>query len=163
MIWATIWDFQQCVILTSVGSNEPVQPPFKLRNSKWCSVSSLTLIEYSSDWQRSRLIWGWSAGRTYHIYRNLMSRLNHHDPKIVLRNVDKHSVPFCGAMNILLFRGGVCQHAHLKVNCKGSLNMTSFLLSPITEILFLFEKRWHSLGSETIYCFIIGTRSMFIC
>ena len=32
--------FQQCGILTSVDSDEPVQPPFKLRNSKWCSVSS---------------------------------------------------------------------------------------------------------------------------
>ena len=27
-------DFQQCDILTSVDSEEPVQPPFKLRNSK---------------------------------------------------------------------------------------------------------------------------------
>ena len=34
-------DFQQCGILTSVDSDEPVQPAFKLRNS----VSSLTLIE----------------------------------------------------------------------------------------------------------------------
>ena len=45
-------DFQQCGILTSVDSDEPVQSPFKLRNSKWCSVSCLTLIEYSSDLQR---------------------------------------------------------------------------------------------------------------
>ena len=44
--------FQQCGILTSVDSDEPVQPPFKLRNSKWCPVSSLTFIEYSSDKQR---------------------------------------------------------------------------------------------------------------
>ena len=29
-----------------------MQPPFKLRNSKWCSVSSLTVIEYLSDQQR---------------------------------------------------------------------------------------------------------------
>ena len=36
-------------ILTSVGSDEPLQPLFKLRNSKWCSVSTLTIIEYSSD------------------------------------------------------------------------------------------------------------------
>ena len=36
-------DFQQCVILTSVDSDKPVQPSFKLRNSKLCSVSSLTL------------------------------------------------------------------------------------------------------------------------
>ena len=42
-------DFQQFDILTSVDSDEPLQPPFKLRNSKWCSVSSLTIIEYSSN------------------------------------------------------------------------------------------------------------------
>ena len=46
------WDYKQCGILTCVDSDEPVQPPFKLRNSKWCSVSSLTLIEYSSNKQR---------------------------------------------------------------------------------------------------------------
>ena len=45
IIWATTWDFQQCGILTSVDSDEPVQPSFKFRNS----VSSLSLIEYSSD------------------------------------------------------------------------------------------------------------------
>ena len=27
-------DYQQCDILTNVDSDEPVQPPFKLRNSK---------------------------------------------------------------------------------------------------------------------------------
>ena len=50
--WAVTRDFQQCGILTRVDSDKPVQPFFKLRNSKWCSVSSLTLIEYSSDKQR---------------------------------------------------------------------------------------------------------------
>ena len=45
-------DFQQCGILTRVDSDKPVQHFLKLRNSKWCSVSSLTLIEYSSDKQR---------------------------------------------------------------------------------------------------------------
>ena len=35
--------------LTCVDSDEPLQPPFKLRHSKWCSVSSLTVIEYSGD------------------------------------------------------------------------------------------------------------------
>ena len=49
--WAVACDFQQCGILTSVGSDKPVQLPFKLRNSKWCSVSSLTIIECSSDKQ----------------------------------------------------------------------------------------------------------------
>ena len=48
-MWALTCDFQQCGILTSVDSDEPVQPPFKLRNSKCCSVSSLTIIVYSSD------------------------------------------------------------------------------------------------------------------
>ena len=48
-IWASAWDFQQCGILTRVDSDEPLQPPFKLRNSKRCSVSSLTIIECSSD------------------------------------------------------------------------------------------------------------------
>ena len=42
-IRAATCDFQQCDILTCVDSNEPVQRPFKLINSKWCSVSSLTL------------------------------------------------------------------------------------------------------------------------
>ena len=49
---AATWDFQQCGIFTSVDSDEPVQPPFNHRNSKCCSVSSLTLLEYSSDQQR---------------------------------------------------------------------------------------------------------------
>ena len=41
---ATTCDFQQCGVLTSVDSDEPVHPPFKLRNSKCYSVSSLTVI-----------------------------------------------------------------------------------------------------------------------
>ena len=48
-ILAVTCDFQQCGILTSVDSDNPVQRPFKLRNSKKCSVSSLTVIEYSND------------------------------------------------------------------------------------------------------------------
>ena len=50
--WASAWDFQQFDILTSVDSDEPLQPPVKLRYSEWFSVSSLTIIEYSSDQQR---------------------------------------------------------------------------------------------------------------
>ena len=42
-------DFQQCGILTIVDSDKPVQPPCKLLNSKGCAVTSLTVIEYSSD------------------------------------------------------------------------------------------------------------------
>ena len=37
-----------CGILTWIRSDWPVQPPFNLRNSKWCSVSSLIFSKYSS-------------------------------------------------------------------------------------------------------------------
>ena len=50
--WATTCDFQQCGILSSVDSDEPLQPPFKLRGSKLWLVKSLVFIEYSSDQQR---------------------------------------------------------------------------------------------------------------
>ena len=56
-IWAATCDFQQCGILTSVDSDKPVQPPVMHRNSKWCSVSSLTVIEYSSDKQMLWSVW----------------------------------------------------------------------------------------------------------
>ena len=46
---AVTCDFQQSDILTNVDSDEPVQPLFKLRNSKLFSVSGLTVIEYSID------------------------------------------------------------------------------------------------------------------
>ena len=59
--WAAAWDFQQFDILTSVDSDEPLQPPFKLKNSKWCLVRM----------RMRRLIWGF-VGRTYHIVGNLM-------------------------------------------------------------------------------------------
>ena len=49
---AVTCDFQQCGIFTSVDSNEHAQPLFKLRKAVCCSVSSLTVIEYSSDQQR---------------------------------------------------------------------------------------------------------------
>ena len=51
-ILAVKCDFQQSGVLTRVDSCEPEQPPFKRRNSKWCLVSTLTLIEYSRDQQR---------------------------------------------------------------------------------------------------------------
>ena len=52
VLWALTCDIRQCGFLTSVDKDKPVQPPFKLRNPKWCSVSSLTLVEYLSDKQR---------------------------------------------------------------------------------------------------------------
>ena len=53
-IWAATCDFRQCGILTWIDLDESVQPPFKLRNSIRCSVSSLIhiIIEYSSYQQR---------------------------------------------------------------------------------------------------------------
>ena len=65
-------------ILTSVESNEPLQPPVKLRNSKRCSVSSLKIINTQATSKGSdhtarmyRLIWSF-VGRTYHTVGNLM-------------------------------------------------------------------------------------------
>ena len=73
------WAATQCGILTSVDSDDPVQPPFKLTNSKRCSVSSLTLIEYSSDYSKGSvrlcICAGWSGALL--IVGNLMSRLNY--------------------------------------------------------------------------------------
>ena len=40
-------DFQQCGILTSVDSDEPMHPPVKIRSSKCCLVCTFTVIEYS--------------------------------------------------------------------------------------------------------------------
>ena len=73
-------------ILTSVDSDEPVQPPFKLRNLKWGSVSSLTVIEFLSERQRLlsdcayaqvdlRLCWlhilhCWKSHATAHMFIN---------------------------------------------------------------------------------------------
>ena len=80
--------------LTHVDSEEPVQPLFKLRNSNWCSVSSLKVIEYSSDKQRLwsdcayaqadlRLCWShiphcWKSHVTAHIKCPDMTRSSSH-------------------------------------------------------------------------------------
>ena len=58
-IWALTCAFQQWGNLTRVASNEPVQPPFKFRNSKWCSVSSITVI-LAKALIRLRVCAGWS-------------------------------------------------------------------------------------------------------
>ena len=64
-------------ILTSVESDKPVMPPFKLRNSKLCSVSSLSHRIFKAL-IRLRVCAGWSEPllvSTYHIAGNLMSGL----------------------------------------------------------------------------------------
>ena len=48
---AATCDFHQYGILTSVYSDETVQTTIKIRNLKWCSVSRLTVVEYSNDKQ----------------------------------------------------------------------------------------------------------------
>ena len=73
--WAVTCDFQQCGILTSVGSDEPMQPPLKLSNSKWRLVSRLfkRLAKGSDQTARMRrLVWAFD-GRTYHIVGNLIN------------------------------------------------------------------------------------------
>ena len=54
-IWAVTCDYQQCGILTSVDSDEPVHPTVKLNNTKWSLVSRWTVLEYLRDLQ-----WLWS-------------------------------------------------------------------------------------------------------
>ena len=77
--WANAWDFHQCGILTCVDSDDPLQPPFKPWNSKWCSVSSLTKATSKGSDQTARmrrLIWGF-AGRKYQIVGNFKHWLNY--------------------------------------------------------------------------------------
>ena len=65
-------DFLQCGILTSVDSDQPVQPPFKLRNFKWVwsvvkqQSMNIQATSRGSDQtaRMRRLIWDF-AGRTY--------------------------------------------------------------------------------------------------
>ena len=53
MISNSVAFWKVCPLFSNhLDSDEAVQPPFKLRNSKLRSVSSLTLKEYSSDKQR---------------------------------------------------------------------------------------------------------------
>ena len=76
------WAATQCGILTSVDSDEPVQPPFKLTNSKRCSVSSLTLrifMRLAKALIRLCICTGWSVALL--IVGNLMSRLNYILPR----------------------------------------------------------------------------------
>ena len=40
---------EQCGILTSADPDMPIQPSFKFRASKLCSVSGIRVIECSSD------------------------------------------------------------------------------------------------------------------
>ena len=75
----TTRDFQQCGILTWIDSDEPMQPPFKLRNSKCRSISSLFSYNIRAASKGSdqtahmrRLVWAFT-GRTYRIFGNLMS------------------------------------------------------------------------------------------
>ena len=63
VIWAATCYFQRCGILTSVDLDEPVQPPFKLRNSKWCPASNNThriLKRLAKALIRLRVCAGWS-------------------------------------------------------------------------------------------------------
>ena len=69
-------DLQQCGILTSVESYQPVQRPVKLRNSKCCSVKDIQATSKGSDQSAHMRMLVWPlAGRTYTIVGNLMSWL----------------------------------------------------------------------------------------
>ena len=60
-------DFQQCVILTCVDSDEPLQFLLSLETQATSKGSDQTV-------RMRRLVWGF-AGRTYHIVGNLMHLL----------------------------------------------------------------------------------------
>ena len=75
----TMWHFDKCRLRWACAT------PFKRRNSKSCSFSSLTVIDVQATSKCSdqiarmrRLVWAF-AGRTYHIDGNLMSWLNYHE------------------------------------------------------------------------------------
>ena len=81
MIWTTTCDFHHGGILTSVDSDEPVQPPFKLGSSKNCRSVALkskniqaTSIDSHQTAFMHRLVWTF-ASRTYHIVGNVTLRL----------------------------------------------------------------------------------------
>ena len=76
-IWAMSWDFQQCGVLTSVDSGEPVQPflSFDSPNVVQSVTEHFKNIEATSKGsdqtaRMRRLVWAF-AGRTYHIVGNL--------------------------------------------------------------------------------------------
>ena len=99
-----------------------MQPPFKLTNSKWCSVSSLTLIEYSSSEQRL-----WSdcayaqAGLSLcwsHIVGNPMSWLNYHYCIFITMTFIKYfKLPISLKSNLLLCWHGFHDIFHLAPHC----------------------------------------------
>ena len=62
ILWASAWDFQQCGILTCVDSEKPLQPHFKLRNSKWSQKlnNHRVLKRLAKALIRLRVCAGWS-------------------------------------------------------------------------------------------------------
>ena len=73
--------FQQCAILTSIDSDEPVKPPLSLEtpnNVQSVALFSLNIQATSKGSDQTarmrRLIWAF-VGRTYHIVRHIMLRL----------------------------------------------------------------------------------------
>ena len=70
--------FQQCGILTYVYSDEPVQPPFKIRDSKRCYGSSLNIYRIFKGLAKALITQcvctGWSVGAQWLSGRELDSR-----------------------------------------------------------------------------------------
>ena len=63
-------------ILTNVDSDEPVQPPFKFRNSKRCSISSLTellLVTHTT-------LLGISCRRSYYMFLGILTNVDSDEP-----------------------------------------------------------------------------------
>ena len=149
LVFATC-DFQQCRILTSVDSDKPVQPPFKLWNSKWCTVSS---IRISSNIQATskasdqtvhmrRMIWAF-ADCTYHIVGNLVSQLIYILHSYCLKCVDVNNGFWVLIWQLVITFGS-------KVEVKNTLNFVYIHSSHSTNSYFPLKKMEHDVGQKSI-------------
>ena len=97
--WAATCDFQQCGILTSLDLDRPVQPPFKLRNSKVWSVSSLTAVNriftrFARALIRLRVCAGWSE--PWLVAHTTLLEISCHGSIIERKNPSKIAIVFLG-------------------------------------------------------------------
>ena len=124
MWFQTMWHIDMC------ESDENVQPPFKLRNSKWCSVSNTIFIEYSSDKQRLwsdcayaqaglSLCWShiphcWKFHVVAQIFKDVVVICRMCDTILILRNLNYVS-PWKGRETYCFSLASVCLYARLSV------------------------------------------------
>ena len=133
--WAVTRDFQQCGILTSVDSDEPVQPLFKLRNSKWCSVSSLTLKRLAKALIRLRVCAGWSEASL--VAHTTLLEIQCHGSIILLPRPLSNSIHFPVQSRLKAFRGKIWCNS---VNRSNKLNFKQNRYNPCVRHLQVIVK-----------------------